>query len=232
MSEQNHQFTREVTTKDAAGNVLGKTTQNFAIGNTPPQRAEDWENYVKLIVSIFGAAPYNFQYYQVWNEAYPGSGFWWGGMDQYMDLIHLPAAKIIQKAGKKVVYGGWICGAPINEFIDLLDRKKAWKSVYVFDMHYMPLEAMDRMYDAAKKGWESSAITATFKGIGKDWTVKRVDLFGNETQLNWEKGKNGKGTTQVTVPVPDTNADAKAVNATGNETIFYIVAQAPTTGGH
>lgn len=383
LSEQNYKFTREVTTKDAAGNVLSKKTQDFAIGNTPPQHAEDWENYVKLVVSIFGVAPYNLQYFQVWNEAYPGSGFWWGGMDQYMDLIHLPAAKVIQQAGKKVVYGGWICGAPVNEFIDLLDRKRAWKSVDVFDLHYMPLEAMDRMYDAAKKrgidrpyiwqtelgfsindkfvadtyprafywalthqaknqpdqfklfyfanwapndpnaygynrslhsggelsvkgktlttlfgllngdqvkpyssfdtspelkpeinenlssaegflvddkrvvvavhmknqgdadifvdwngkgdtmhlGWESSAITASFKGIGKDWTVKRVDLFGNETQLNWEGGKNGKG-MQVSVPVPDTNADAKAVNAAGNETIFYIVAEAPTTGGH
>jgi hypothetical protein len=378
ISEHDDKLTRQVVTKDANGQIVSTETKDFRMGNTPPENVEDWKNYVKLIVSTFSAAPYNLDYFQVWNEAYPTSGFWYGGVDQFMDLIHLPAASIIHDYGKKVVYGGWICGAPIDEFIDLLDRKHAWNSADVYDVHYMPLEAMDKLYEAAVKrgiphpavwqtelgfslndkfvadtyprafywalerqatnqpdqfklfyfanwapndpaaygynrslhsgnslstkgktldelfnllggdkvktyddfstspslkpeinenlssaegfkvddkrivmavhmknqgdadifvdwngggdtmhlGANSSVLKASLRGVTKDWTVKRVDLFGNETPLQWS-GSGDKHGLQVNVPVKDTNPDVAAINATGNETIFYIVAEAP-----
>lgn len=377
LSEQNNNLTRQVVQKNAKGEVVSTATRDFEISKTPPADAKDWENFVRLIVTTFGAAPYNLDYFQVWNEAHPESGFWWGGLDQYMDLIHLPAARVIHEAGKKVVYGGWICGAPINDYINLLDRKDAWHSVDVFDMHYMPIAAMDQLYRAAVQrgiadpavwqtelgfslndkfvadtyprafywaldhkssnpdqfkliyfanwapndpvaygynrslhsggdlspkgktldilsklfrgteistysnfttapylkpelnenlssaegflvdgkrvvvavhlknqgdaniftdwngtgdtihlGLESSTMTAAFRGIDEHWTVKRVDLFGNETPLNWNEA-GSEGGMQVTVPIKDTNAEVGAINATGNETIFYIVAENP-----
>ncbi|MFD2331633.1 S-layer homology domain-containing protein [Cohnella sp. GCM10020058] len=379
LSEQNNNFRRQVVQKNAKGAVVSTTTRDFEISKTPPENVEDWKKFVQLIVTTFGAAPYNLEYFQVWNEAHPESGFWWGGLDQYMDLIHLPAAQVIHDAGKKVVYGGWICGAPIYDYISLLDRKDAWQTVDVFDMHYMPLEAIDQLYRAAVQrgianpavwqtelgfslndkfvadtyprafywaldhqssnpdqfklfyfanwapndpaaygynrslhsgdglspkgktldilsklfrgtevttysnfttapylkpelnenlssaegfmldgkrvvvavhlknqgdaniftdwngtgdtihlGLDTSTISAEFSGIDENWTVKRVDLFGNEKPLAWNDASSA-GSMQVIVPIKDTDPEVGAINATGNETIFYIVAENPNS---
>jgi hypothetical protein len=148
-SETNGTFTRQLVTKDSKGKVISTTSAQTNAGRTPPQNSADWQAYVKLVVDTL--KPLGITYYQVWNEAYPGSGFWEGGMDEYMQDIQLPAAEVLHKAGVKVVYGGWICGAPISEFITLLDKWKAWTSVDVFDMHYMPVGAMQTIYAAAQK---------------------------------------------------------------------------------
>lgn len=164
ISEQNGSFTRQLTTKDASGKVIETKNVQTNIGRTPPQDPQDYANFVKLAVDTL--KPLGITYFQVWNEAYPGSGFWEGGMDQYMQDIQLPAAKVIHDAGAKLVYGGWICGAPLSEYIALLDKWKAWKTVDVFDMHYMPIGTMQTVYAAAqKRGIKNPAVWQTEIGF-------------------------------------------------------------------
>ncbi|MGN6126668.1 MAG: chitobiase/beta-hexosaminidase C-terminal domain-containing protein [Humibacter sp.] len=163
-AEQNGNFTRQLVTKDADGTVISTQTVQTSIGRTPPQDPADWANFVKIAVDAL--KPIGITYFQVWNEAYPGSGFWEGGMDQYMQDIQLPAAKVIHAAGVKLVYGGWICGAPLSEYIALLDKWNAWKTVDVYDMHYMPIGTMQTIYAAAKKhGIKNPSVWQTELGF-------------------------------------------------------------------
>lgn len=164
ISEQNGNFTRQLTTKDASGKVIETKNVQTNIGRTPPQNPADFANFVKLAVDTL--KPLGITYFQVWNEAYPGSGFWEGGMDQYMQDIQLPAAKVIHAAGAKLVYGGWICGAPLSEYIALLDKWNAWKTIDVYDMHYMPIGTMQTIYAAAqKRGIKNPSVWQTEIGF-------------------------------------------------------------------
>jgi hypothetical protein len=164
LSEANGQFTRHLTTKDASGKVLSSADVQVSVGRTPPQNISDWTDFVQLAVDTL--KPFGITYFQVWNEAYPGSGFWEGGMDQYMQTIQLPAAKVLHADKVKLVYGGWICGAPLSEYVALLDKWHAWSSVDVFDLHYMPLGAMQTLYTAAqKRGIAHPAIWQTELGF-------------------------------------------------------------------
>ncbi|RDV45202.1 hypothetical protein DOE76_08015 [Leifsonia sp. ku-ls] len=164
LSEQNGNFTRQLTTKDASGKVIESKQVQTNIGRTPPQDPADFANFVKLAVDTL--KPLGIAYFQVWSEAYPGSGFWEGGMDQYMQDIQLPAAKVIHAAGVKLVYGGWICGAPLSEYIALLDKWNAWKTVDVYDMHYMPIGTMQTIYAAAqKRGIKNPSVWQTEIGF-------------------------------------------------------------------
>ncbi len=116
-----------------------------------PQYAEDWKNYVRRVVEALAASPLHTRYFEVWNEAYPTSGFWRGSMDDYFRLIHLPAAEVIHQLGGKVVYGGWPCIGPLHEFIDLMDQHQAWSSVDVLNLHYFPLTAMEQLAKVARQ---------------------------------------------------------------------------------
>ncbi|GAA1116972.1 hypothetical protein GCM10009630_13380 [Kribbella jejuensis] len=162
-SENNGQFTRNLTVKQG-GKVLSSKDVQTSIGRTPPQNPDDWKSFVKLAVDTL--KPLGITYFQIWNEAYPGSGFWEGGMDQYMTDIHLPAVKVLHDNGVKAVYGGWICGAPLSEYIALLDKYKAWQGIDVFDMHYMPIGTMQTIYAAAqKRGVKEPAVWQTEIGF-------------------------------------------------------------------
>jgi len=163
-AEDGDKLTRQLVTKDAKGKVLSTETVQTSAGRTPPANSADWTSYVSTVIAAL--KPLGITYYQVWNEAYPTSGFWTGGMDQYMSLIHLPAVKVIHDAGEKVVYGGWICGAPLSEYTALLDKYNAWKGIDVFDMHYMPVGAMETLYQAAKqRGVKNPAVWQTELGF-------------------------------------------------------------------
>lgn len=111
-----------------------------------------WEAYVRRIVAFLSAPPYSVEYFQIWNEAHPASSFWeLASMDDYMQRIHLPAAKIIREHGAKVVYGGWPdCGA-LKDYVALLDRHDAWRTIDVHDIHYFPLSAFDFIQKAARE---------------------------------------------------------------------------------
>ncbi len=130
---------------------------------------KDWQSYVRRTVGLLRRPPYNLEYFQIWNEAYPTSGYWFGGMGSYFRRVFLPAAKVIHQLGGKVVYGGWPCIGPLHEYVGLLDKYHAWKSVDVLDVHYMPLAAWRYLYEAAeKRGYNGKGIWQTEIGFSPD----------------------------------------------------------------
>ncbi|MDR1281076.1 MAG: hypothetical protein LBK99_09670 [Opitutaceae bacterium] len=131
--------------------AVAKPRMQWAIA---PEHVPAWENYVRRVVSRLSAPPYNVRYFQIWNEAHPRSGFWQhASMDDYMTRIHLPAARVIRETAPaaKIVYGGWPDCGPIPEYIDMLDRHDAWKTIDVHDIHYLPISAFEKIRDAARK---------------------------------------------------------------------------------
>ncbi len=158
------------------------------------EHVKDWENYVRKVVTFLRAEPYNVEYFQIWNEAHPTSSFWYGDMDTYFKRVHLPAAKIIRELGGKVVYGGWICGAPMSEFVELMDRHDAWKTVDILDLHYFPLAAMEYLYrETSRRKVEHIGIWQTEIGFSTDpnfagnlyprmlyWGLKRNWSYGDK----------------------------------------------------
>ena len=121
----------------------------------------DWENHVRRVVKILRAPPYNVEYFQIWNEAHPESGFWQGDLDTYMTRIHLPAAKVIHELGGKVVYGGWPCCGSLHEYVALLDKHRAWSSIDVLDVHYFPVSAFYVLRQESRKRGFNLAIWQT-----------------------------------------------------------------------
>lgn len=153
--------TRTVTVTNADGITGGPETRTYRLSR---QRfdVEEWKKYVTKIVETYSAEPYNLKCFQVWNEAHPDSGFWYGGMDWYIENLHKTAAEIIRSYGCKVVYGGWPSCGSISQFFGLLDNHNAWDSVDVFDTHYFPLSTMDSVYNAAlKRGIKSPGVWQT-----------------------------------------------------------------------
>lgn len=102
-----------------------------------------WRMFVRRIVSDLSKEPYRLEYFQVWNEAHPGSGFYNGSLDEYMRNIHLPAAEEIKALGGKIVYGGFPCCGTVDGLAKLLTRNGAWKTLDVIDIHYFPEWCMD-----------------------------------------------------------------------------------------
>jgi len=147
--------------------ALAKPRVQWALA---PDKIGAWENYVRRLVTFLSAPPYNVRYFQIWNEAHPASSFWdFGTLDEYMQRIHLPAAKIIHELGGKVVYGGWPdCGSPA-EYIAMLDRNEAWRTIDVHDLHYASLPAFEKIHKAAMdRGLGSVPIWQTEIGFVKN----------------------------------------------------------------
>jgi hypothetical protein len=129
-----------------------KETQVWTANDKWPLAAEhvpDWQEYVRHVVSFLRKPPYNVEYFQIWNEAHPSSGFWDGDMDDYINRVQLPAAKIIHELGGKVVYGGWPCCGALADLTALLDKNHAWSSIDVIDCHYFPVKAYDDLHKSA-----------------------------------------------------------------------------------
>lgn len=154
-----------VSTRQADGSWKEASREESPGGDKWPiaaNRVGNWENYVRRVVGFLRRAPYNVEYFQIWNEAHPISSFWVGDMDSYMRRIHLPAAKIIREMGGKVVYGGWPVSGPLSEYVALLDKHNAWKSLDVLDVHYFPTSAFQYLRDAAaKRGYRNLPIWQT-----------------------------------------------------------------------
>jgi len=160
----------------------------------PPVIVADWTNYVTRVVNFLHPAPYNVQYFNVWNEAYyRPNGFWHGSLDDYMQRIHLPAAEVIHAAGAKVVYGGWPDIGSLQELISLLDRNNAWSTIDVLDFHYLGTNAFQTLRSAADlRGYSNMAIWQTEVGFDADkpWVARSYPrrlywALGN----NWEQDK-------------------------------------------
>lgn len=153
------------------GEVL--TDTNTSLNNKYQMSADsvdEWQDFVRKTLDVFTAEPYNLEYFQIWNEAYPSSSFYYGDLDQYMQVVHNPAAQVMREYPQvKIVYGGWPCCGPMSEFIDVIDRNDAWQYVDVLDVHYTPLDGMDYLYRAAKeRGVEKPFVWQTEMGFTTD----------------------------------------------------------------
>lgn len=149
------------------GEVIAEGDWYLSDKNQLSEEAVDsWVKYCEYFVERFSAPPYNLEYFQIWNEAYPSSGFWAGDMDIYFERVHVPAAKAIQAKGGKVVFGGWPCCGPTSELVELLDRHDAWETIDIHDVHYYPLASMDYLWRAAKeRGIEEPCVWQTEMGF-------------------------------------------------------------------
>lgn len=154
-----------------------KTVKSHALSQLGEKHVPAWEAYVRRVVTFLSAPPYNLRYFQIWNEAHAESGFWRQGdnLDVYMQRVHLPAAKIIHQLGGKVVYGGWPCCGSVGEYVELLDRNKAWESIDVHDLHYFPVSSFEYIHRAAEKrgfgGKNAPSIWQTEIGFTTDPTA-------------------------------------------------------------
>lgn len=157
-----------------------KKQRKFKPSRLPPENVEDWENYIEHVVAFLSKPPYNVKYFQPWNEANDRfTGFWYGGMDEYMKTIHLPAARIIRKYGCKVVYGGYPCSGSIKHLIKVCDRHKAWDSIDVIDIHYFSLSSWEHLYQRILKPKKVWGLWQTEVGFTKStaWVPNTYPRF-------------------------------------------------------
>jgi hypothetical protein len=130
------------------------------------EHVPDWEAFVRRVVSFLRKPPYEVEYFEIWNEAHPDSGFWIGGMDEYMERVHLPAARIIRELGRKVVYGGYPACGSIYGYVKLLDRHQAWGTLDVSCVHYFGLNALTTLRRAAaERGFNEMGVWQTEVGF-------------------------------------------------------------------
>jgi hypothetical protein len=80
-----------------------KPNKILILARFPPANESTWEAYVTKVVNFLGSPPYNIENFQIWNEGHVCSGFYYGSMSDYFQKLHIPAAKIIRAAGKKVI---------------------------------------------------------------------------------------------------------------------------------
>ncbi len=159
----------------------GKTTSvKLDPGRLPPEDVADWERFVDRVVGFLAKPPYAVKYFQPWNEAHDQfTGFWCGGMDEYMKTVHLPAARIIRKHGGKVVFGGYPCCGSMRRLIDVCEKHNAWDTLDVVDIHYFPLSAWQYLYDRVVATGKVEGLWQTEVGFTKDtsWVPNAYPRF-------------------------------------------------------
>ena len=157
-----------------------KQETDFSPGRLPPEDVKDWENYVERVVGFLSKPPYNVKYFQPWNEAHDQfTGFWAGGLDEFITTIHLPAARIIRAHGAKVVYGGYPCCGTMKRFIEVCDRHNAWDTLDVISTHYFPLSAWEYLHDNTIKPGKVWGLWQTEVGFTSDtgWIPNNFPRF-------------------------------------------------------
>lgn len=140
-----------------------------------PKDDSVWTRYVEAVVRMYSAPPYNVRYFQIWNEAAgrlsggaAQATFWHGqgagaqhaqaapydrAMEDYVELVHVPAARIVRKYGGYVVYGGWPDQGGLDTFMRWLEYRSAaagarmldW--VDYLDTHYLGVDALTPLYE-------------------------------------------------------------------------------------
>ena len=174
-------------------------TAGGADGFHPPQNPSDWTDFVETVVSHYTAAPYDLKYFQVWNEPTKAAGFWKGASDeQWVDVIYIPAAKIIRQHGARVVFGGWPNGA-LPQFDAELAYKNAWQWTDIIDVHYFGLNVIEQLYTKwvatgkCKGVWETEFgnvnnplyVTNMYLGLF-NWAKKSGNwTFADQYKLFW-----------------------------------------------
>lgn len=133
-----------------------------------------WERYVEAAVRTYSAPPYNIKHFQIWNEAagrLSGGSvqatFWHGpgfnednaraklyerAMQDYVEKIHIPAARIIRKYHAYVVYGGWPDQGGLEAFNQWMDYRSPTQNARMVDLvdyidtHYLGVSDLDSLY--------------------------------------------------------------------------------------
>ncbi|MGV2288061.1 hypothetical protein AAHK20_05045 [Trinickia sp. YCB016] len=174
--------------------LLGYTpTWNATVqgdANSAPLDVDVWKRYVDAVVRKYSAPPYHLRYFQIWNEAagrlsggLPQATFWNGpgfdahdqqhskpyarAMQDYVERVHIPAAKIIRKYGAYVVYGGWPDQGGLDNFRQWLEyrtpvaneRMLDW--VDYIDTHYLPVSDLDPLYEQYVRNGPARGIWQT-----------------------------------------------------------------------
>lgn len=140
-----------------------------ALRRLAPEQIDAWRAFVRRVVTELRAEPYGVEYFQLWNEAHPRSGFWHGTMDEYMALIHRPGSDAVRESGGKVVYGGWPCIASPGDFLKYLDRHEAWGTVDVLSIHYFGAHDLKRVRDGALARGHDLPVWATEIGFNRNY---------------------------------------------------------------
>lgn len=157
--------------------------------NSAPVDVEAWKRYVDAAVRKYAAPPYSLRYFQIWNEAagklsggLPQATFWHGpdfnadeqrskpyehAMQDYVERIHIPAARIIRSYGAYVVYGGWPDQGGLSNFRQWLEyrspvlneRMLDW--VDYIDTHYLAVADLDPLYEQYVRNGPARGIWQT-----------------------------------------------------------------------
>jgi hypothetical protein len=174
--------------------LLGYTpTWNASVpgdANSAPLDVDVWKRYVEAAVRKYSAPPYNLRYFQIWNEAagklsggLPQATFWNGpgfdpgdqkhstpyarAMQDYVERIHLPAARIIRKYGAYIVYGGWPDQGGLDNFRRWLEYRSPVSNarmldwVDYIDTHYLPVADLDSLYEQYVRNGPARGIWQT-----------------------------------------------------------------------
>ncbi|MBB5503061.1 hypothetical protein HDG37_007300 [Paraburkholderia sp. MM5384-R2] len=157
--------------------------------NSAPVDVDVWKQYVDAVVRKYSAPPYNLRYFQIWNEAagklsggLPQSVFWHGpefskdekrskpyerAMQDYVERIHIPAARIIRSYRAYVVYGGWPDQGGLDNFHRWLEyrspvlKERMLDWVDYVDTHYLPVADMESLYQRYVKNGPARGIWQT-----------------------------------------------------------------------
>ncbi len=157
--------------------------------HSAPADVTPWKNYVEAVVTRYSAAPYNVKYFQIWNEAAgslsggsPQATFWHGpgpsnlpyanAMVDYVDRVHIPAAKIIRSHNAYVVYGGWPDQGGLDTYSTWLEYMSAvhgarmldW--VDYLDLHYLGVNEEDTLHTRYMSSGKIRGIWQTEIGDG------------------------------------------------------------------
>jgi hypothetical protein len=143
----------------------GWATRTPGKGLAPPKNIQDWEDYVEHLVARYSAPPFNLRYFQIWNEPTKDAGFFAGTDQEFVDLIYLPAAKIIRQHHCFVVFGGWGSGDSLQRFDQVLNYHNTWQWTDILDVHYRDVAAWQRLYNEWVKPGKCRGIWQTEVGF-------------------------------------------------------------------
>jgi hypothetical protein len=135
---------------------------------SPPKSVQDWEDYAEHVVAHYSSPPFNLRYFRIWNEPTRDAGFWLGTDQQFVDMVYLPAAKVIRQHHCFVVFGGWGLGDSLQRFDQLLEYHDAWRWTDILDVHYREVPAWQQLYTEWIKTGKCRGIWDTEIGYTAD----------------------------------------------------------------
>ncbi|HTS10145.1 MAG TPA: hypothetical protein VMP68_31570 [Candidatus Eisenbacteria bacterium] len=181
--------------------------------NGPPAKVADWEDFVEHVVSRYSAPPYNLRYFQIWNE--PGGPFFQGTDQQFADLVHIPAAKIIRTHHGMVVFGGLADVVNLQRFSALMNYHDLWRWTDIVDVHYKGFAEFQQFYLAwvangkCRGMWQTEVGNTAEPGFLDSlycrtlhWTVQVGWRDPDEFKLFWYAGQGPNDICLINVSKP------------------------------